>query len=42
MTLVSSRAVRLTVVILLIFLVSLLNVMFADTVRLTNFGALAA
>ncbi|KAF2117647.1 hypothetical protein BDV96DRAFT_399039 [Lophiotrema nucula] len=42
LTLVSSRAVRLTMVILLIFFVSLLNVLFANTVRVTNFGAIAA
>ena len=42
LTLISSKAVRLTMVIVLIFLVSLLNVLFADAVRLTNLGAIAA
>ena len=42
LTLVSNKTVRLALVISLIFFVSILNILFADTVRGTNFGAIAA
>ncbi|KAH7388837.1 hypothetical protein BKA66DRAFT_569151 [Pyrenochaeta sp. MPI-SDFR-AT-0127] len=42
LTLVSSKAARLSVIIVLIVVVSVLNAMFANTVRATNFGAIAA
>ncbi|KAL6708381.1 hypothetical protein ACN47E_002644 [Coniothyrium glycines] len=42
LTLVSSKGVRLAVIIVLIALVSVLNALFANTVRATNFGAIAA
>jgi hypothetical protein len=42
LTLVSSKAIRLAIIIVLILLVSMLNVLFANTVRATNFGAIAA
>ncbi|KAH8725999.1 hypothetical protein GQ44DRAFT_795282 [Phaeosphaeriaceae sp. PMI808] len=42
LTLVPSKAARLAVIIILIVMVSLLNALFANTVRSTNFGAIAA
>ncbi|KAH7110058.1 hypothetical protein B0J11DRAFT_544554, partial [Dendryphion nanum] len=42
LTLVSSQAVRLAIIIILIGLVSILNTLFANAVRATNFGAIAA
>ncbi|KAF2795878.1 hypothetical protein K505DRAFT_373597 [Melanomma pulvis-pyrius CBS 109.77] len=37
-----SKGVRLAVIVVLIVLVSLMNALFANTVRATNFGAIAA
>lgn len=42
LTLVSGKAVRLAIIVVLILLVSILNAAFANTVRATNFGAIAA
>ncbi|KAH7084169.1 hypothetical protein FB567DRAFT_528514 [Paraphoma chrysanthemicola] len=42
LTLVSSKKVRLAIIVVLIVLVSVLNAAFANTVRATNFGAIAA
>jgi hypothetical protein len=42
LTLVSRKAIRLAIIVTLILLVSILNALFANTVRATNFGAIAA
>ena len=42
LTLVHNKAARLSIIIVLIVLVSLLNSLFAHTVQATNFGAVAA
>ena len=42
LTLVHSKAARLSIIISLIVLVSVLNSLFAHTVQATNFGAVAA
>ncbi|KAF2124404.1 hypothetical protein P153DRAFT_401030 [Dothidotthia symphoricarpi CBS 119687] len=42
LTLVSSKTLRLAIIVILIILVSIMNSLFANTVRATNFGAVAA
>lgn len=42
LTLVSNRAARLAIVVVMVVFVTLLNAAFANTVRATNFGAIAA
>ncbi|KAF2810806.1 uncharacterized protein BDZ99DRAFT_475685 [Mytilinidion resinicola] len=42
LTLVTDNTVRIAVVLILIFIVSLLNALFANTARASNFGAVAA
>ncbi|OAK99109.1 hypothetical protein IQ06DRAFT_378039 [Phaeosphaeriaceae sp. SRC1lsM3a] len=42
LTLVTRKSIRLALIVLLILIVSTLNALFANTVRATNFGAIAA
>jgi hypothetical protein len=42
LTLVTRKSVRLALIVILILIVSTLNALFANTVRATNFGAIAA
>jgi hypothetical protein len=42
LTLIKSKTWKLVTVMILIVLVSLINVLFANTARATNFGAVAA